>query len=115
MSSTSMNFRATVSSFVTRQVTREYIVELEKCKPVGIPVVYLLAGFLPVPRVTADSAGRRSCQGWPEATAERLGLDGEKPCGHFPGSEGQLVRLVGSAGVMNPGRCSASGLGFVTS
>src|SRR3954453_19174489 len=92
MSSTSMNFRATVSSSVTRQVTREYIVNPEKCKSAGIPVVYRLSGFLPVPRVTASSAGRRSCQGWPEATAERLGLDGEKPCGHFPGSEGQLAR-----------------------
>src|SRR3954462_11011938 len=70
--------------------------------------------FLPGPRVTADSAGRRSCQGWPEATAERLGLDREEACGHFPGSEGQLVRLVGSAGVMNPCRCSVSGGGFVT-
>src|SRR3954462_5626219 len=51
----------------------------------------MVGRFLLVPRVTADSAGRRSCQGWPEATAERLGLDGEKPCGHFPGSEGQPV------------------------
>src|SRR3954468_24387477 len=104
MSSTSMNFRATVSSFVTRQVTREYIVELEKCKPVGIPVVYLLAGFLPVPRVTADSAGRRSCQGWPEATAERLGLDGEKPCGHLPAARGRPHIPFGFTGVTEPVR-----------
>src|SRR3954454_18911336 len=103
MSSTSMNFRATVSSFVTRQVIREYIVELGKCKPVGIPVVYWLAGFLPVPRVTADSAGRRSCQGWPEATAERLWLYGEKPCGHLPAARdssyvrGRCYRCGGAA------------------
>src|SRR3954454_17526878 len=91
MSSTSMNFRATVSSFVTRQVTREYIVELEKCKPVGIPVVYLLAGFLPVPRVTADSAGRRSCQGWPEATAERLWPVGAQASRRFPRRAGHAA------------------------
>src|SRR3954468_11767077 len=57
-------------------------------------VVYELSGFLSGFCVNADSAGRGTCQGWPEATAERLGLDGEKPCGHFPGSEGQLGRPV---------------------
>src|SRR3954469_6190903 len=99
MSSTSMNFRATVSSSVTRQVTRDYIVNPEKCKSAGIPVVYRLAGFLPVPRVTAESAGRRSCQGWPEATAQRLGLDGEKPCGHLPAARDSLYVPFGLTGV----------------
>src|SRR5687767_2700848 len=35
----------------------------------GYAVCYWWPVF-PVPRLTADTAGRRSCQGWPEATAE---------------------------------------------
>src|SRR3954452_7731993 len=78
---------------VIRRIAGEYIDQDQRRKSAGIRVVCRLAGFLPVPRVTADSAGRGSCQGWPEATAQRLGLDCEEPCGHFLGSEGQLVRL----------------------
>jgi DNA-binding NarL/FixJ family response regulator len=64
-----------------------------------------------LPRVTAESAGRRSCQGWPEATAERLSLDGEKPCGHFPGSEEEPVCPVGHYrcdGTCPADRCQSS-------
>src|SRR4051794_36658937 len=88
MSSTSMNWRATVFSSVTSRVTREYIPNLQDRKPGRQTCVLWLAGFLPVPRLTADSAGRRSCQGWPEATAERLGLDWSEALRTLPRQRG---------------------------